>query len=272
MLQVSQLFIYPVKSLGGITKQWVDITPTGFKHDRRWMLVDDQALFLSQRTHPQMALLQTSETENGIRVSHAQNPAQFIDIPFNSPYSNQIKVTVWEDNCDALLAGPQVNEWFSQMLQINCRLVYMPDDSKRWVDERYASRKEITSFSDGYPIMMIGQSSLDVLNEKLMQALPMDRFRPNIVFTGGPAHLEDEMAGFSINDIHFLGVKPSARCVITSINQQTAQKGKEPLQTLATYRMKNNKIYFGQNILHQQNGRIATGDEITITLQKEKFI
>jgi uncharacterized protein YcbX len=273
MLQVSQLFIYPIKSLGGIAKQWVDITPTGFKHDRRWMLVDEQALFLSQRTHPQMALLQTSETEKGIIVRQAQNPSQFIEIPFErDDYTDKIKVTVWEDNCDALLAGRQLNEWFSHMLQINCRLVYMPDDTKRWVDDRYASNQEVTSFSDGYPIMMLGQSSLDVLNQKLMQALPMDRFRPNIVFTGGPAHLEDEMARFSINDIHFLGVKPSSRCVITCINQQTAQKGKEPLQTLATYRMKNNKIYFGQNILHQQNGRIATGDEITITLQKEKFI
>jgi uncharacterized protein len=272
MMQISQLFIYPVKSLGGIAKQSVEITSTGFKHDRRWMLVDESNLFLTQRTHPQMALLQTAETENGIAVFHKQNSQEPIIIPFGNEYKEKIKVTVWDDVCAAVEVSKNLNEWFSDILHINCKLVYMPDDTKRLVDKRYAANDEVTSFSDGYPILMIGQSALDNLNSKLTEALPMERFRPNIVFTGGHAHIEDEMAAFTIGEINFLGVKPCARCVITTINQQTAQGGKEPLKTLSTYRQKNNKIYFGQNVLQQQNGIIKVGNEIKITTQQTIFI
>ena len=272
MLQVSQLFIYPIKSLGGIAKQQVEITHTGFKHDRRWMLVDEQNVFLTQRAHPQMALLQTAETETGIAVMHKQDPSQSILIPFKNTAQTKTKVIVWDDVCDGLEVNTTLDEWFSDMLHFNCKLVYMPDDTKRLVDKRYAANDEITSFSDGYPILMIGQLSLDNLNEKLVEALPINRFRPNIVFTGGHAHIEDEMAAFEINDINFLGVKPCARCMITTINQQTAEAGKEPLRTLAGYRMKDNKIYFGQNVLQQQEGVIKIGDEIKILQQREAFI
>jgi uncharacterized protein len=264
MMQISQLFIYPVKSLSGIAKQSVEITNTGFKHDRRWMLVDENNVFLTQRTHPQMALLQTAETEKGIAVFHKQNAQASITIPFENAYSKKLTVTVWDDICEAVEVDQHLNKWFSDMLNINCKLVYMPDDSKRLVDKRYAGNGEVTSFSDGYPILMIGQSTLDNLNEKLTETIPMDRFRPNIVFTGGHAHIEDELSAFSIDKINFLGVKPCARCVMTTINQQTAQGGKEPLKTLSTYRQKNNKIYFGQNVLQQQNGIINVGDEIKI--------
>ncbi len=267
-LKVSQLYIYPVKSLGGIAKQRADITDTGFKYDRKWMLVDENNLFISQRSCPEMVLLQTAETENGITVFHKQNPQEAIIIPFDNENDEKIKVVIFEDTCDAIEVGKEQNEWFSDVLQTNCKLVCMPDDTKRLVDKKYAANEEVTSFTDGYPILMIGQSSLDSLNEKLTEALPMDRFRPNIVFTGGHAHIEDEMASFEINKINFLGVKLCSRCVITTINQQTARKGKEPLKTFATYRMKDNKVYFGQNVLHQQNGDISIGDEIKIITVK----
>lgn len=272
MIQVSQLYIYPVKSLGGIAKQTVEITGTGFKHDRKWMLVDENNLFISQSTCPQMALLQTAETEKGIKVFYKQNPQQAIIIPLEIENEKRINVTIFEDTCEAIEVGKEQNEWFSEILQTNCKLVYMPDDTKRLVDKRYATNEEITSFTDGYPILMIGQSSLDNLNEKLEEQLPMNRFRPNIVFTGGHAYIEDEMASFEINTINFLGVKPCSRCVMTTINQQTAERGKEPLKTFASYRMKNNKVYFGQNILHQQNGDISIGDEIIISARKEALI
>jgi uncharacterized protein len=272
MMQISQLFIYPVKSLSGIAKQSIEITSTGFKHDRRWMLVDENNVFLSQRTHSQMALLQTAEKENGITIFNKQNPGGAIIIPFENKYNEKIKVTVWDDVCDAIEVDKNLNKWFSDMLHINCKLVYMPDDTKRLVDKRYAANDEVTSFSDGYPILMIGQQSLDNLNRKLTDALPINRFRPNIVFTGGHAHIEDEMAAFTIDEINFLGVKPCSRCVMTTINQQTAQGGKEPLKTLATYRQKNNKIYFGQNVLQQQNGIISIGNEIKIIQQQGAFI
>jgi uncharacterized protein len=272
MLKVSELYIYPVKSLGGIVKQRVEITDTGFKHDRRWMLVDENNLFLSQRTHPKMAMLQTAETKKGIKVFHKQNPEEAIVIPSDNGNDKKINVVIFEDTCEAIEVGKEQNEWFSEMLETNCKLVFMPDDTERPVDKRYATNDEITSFTDGYPILMIGQSSLDNLNEKLVESLPMDRFRPNIVFAGGHAHIEDEMAAFEINKINFRGVKPCSRCVMTTINQQTAEKGKEPLTTLAGYRLKNNKVYFGQNILHKQKGSVSVGDEITIIARKEFLI
>ena len=272
MLQLSQLFIYPIKSLGGIAKQSVEITNTGFKHDRRWMLVDEKNIFLTQRTHPQMVLLHVAETGDGFIVSKYNDEALSINIPFITPSQKKITVTVWEDVCPAIEISDSHNAWFSDMLNVKCRLVYMPDDTKRMVDKRYAANEEVTSFSDGYPILMIGQSSLDKLNEKLAEALPVNRFRPNIVFTGGHAHIEDEMAAFEINELNFLGVKPCSRCVVTTINQRTSEKGKEPLTTLSGYRMKNNKIYFGQNVLQQQNGVINIGNEIKIIKQQEAFI
>jgi uncharacterized protein YcbX len=272
MLQVSHLFIYPIKSLGGIEKQSVEITATGFKHDRRWMLVDENNVFLTQRTHPQMALLQVGENSNGIFVFHKQHPLQSIIIPFAMEYRKKVSVRVWEDVCTALEAEEEINGWFSDMLQFNCKLVYMPGDTRRMVDKKYAANNEITSFSDAYPILIIGQSSLDHLNKKLVEALPMNRFRPNIVFSGGHAHIEDEMAAFSIEGIKFLGVKPCSRCVMTTIDQQTAIGGKEPLRTLAAYRMKNNKIYFGQNVLQQQQGEIKIADEIKIIKQQDAYI
>ena len=267
MLQISQLIIYPVKSLGGISKQTIQLCNTGFEYDRRWMLVDENNIFLSQRTHPQMVLLHTSQTDKGFTVSKYNTESQSIIIPYITEVKNKLKVTVWEDVCEAVEVSDGHNEWFSDMLNFKCKLVYMPDDSLRLVDKRYATNNEITSFSDGYPILMIGEATLENLNNKLKDALPMTRFRPNMVFTGGHAHIEDEMEKFLINQIDFLGVKPCSRCVITTINQQNATKGKEPLKTLSAYRMKNNKIYFGQNILHQQNGSINVGDEISITRQ-----
>jgi len=272
MLQVSQLFIYPIKSLSGIARQTVEITGTGFKHDRRWMLVDEKHVFISQRTHPQMVLLHTAETDTGFTVSKYNDDTLSINIPFSITLVKNIKVTIWDDVCDAIEVSDRHNEWFSEMLNIKCKLVYMPDDSKRMVDKQYARNGEITSFSDGYPMLMISEASLENLNSKLKHTLPINRFRPNIVFTGGYAHIEDEMAAFAIDGINFLGVKPCSRCVITTINQRTAAKGTEPLTTLSRYRLKNNKIYFGQNVLHQQNGVIHVGDEIKIVKQQAAFI
>ncbi len=272
MLQLSQLYIYPVKSLGGIPKQAVEISATGFKYDRRWMLVDEQNLFLSQRSHPQMVLLHVAEVTDGFVVSKYNDDAMSIHIPFTCSSKKTVSVTVWNDVCEAIEVSDRHNEWFSDMLNVKCKLVYMPDDTKRLVDKRYAKNEEVTSFSDGYPVLMIGEASLELLNNKLADPLPVSRFRPNIVFTGGHAHIEDEMAVFEINGIRFSGVKPCSRCVTTTINARTAEREKEPLKTLATYRMKNNKIYFGQNVLQQQQGEIRTGDEIKIIIQQDAFI
>jgi uncharacterized protein YcbX len=264
MLEVSELFIYPIKSLGGISVGSGKITDRGFHFDRRWMLVDSNNCFLSQREFPQMALLQAHLSNDGLVVQHKIKKDEAVSIPMSGEIRQPVTVQVWSDKCRAELVNPRIDQWFSEMLSVQCKLVYMPDSSKRRVDSRYASNKEITSLSDGYPFLIIGQSSLDDLNARLPDPLPMNRFRPNIVFTGGEPFHEDRMKHFSINSIQFYGVKLCARCVITTINQDTASKSREPLKTLSSYREKNNRIYFGQNLLHSGEGEIHVGDVISI--------
>ncbi|MBG9376649.1 MOSC domain-containing protein [Panacibacter sp. DH6] len=265
MLNVSELYIYPVKSLGGVKIQQAMLTDRGFEHDRRWMLVDRDNVFLSQREMPRMSLLKIDMQPGGFDVYHAAKPAERFFIAYESNQTERSVVRVWNDQCIAVNAGNYADAWFSDMLSVQCRLVFMPDDVKRLVDQRYAHNHEITSFSDDYPLLMIGQASLDDLNSRLREPLSMERFRPNIVFTGGYPFQEDDITAFQINGIQFSCAKPCARCVVTNIDQQNGIKGKEPLKTLSTYRMQNNKVLFGQNLLYKGNGIVATGDIIERT-------
>jgi uncharacterized protein len=268
MLTVSELYIYPIKSLGGIALNTATLTDRGFEHDRRWMLVDANDRFLSQREVNTMALLKVQLTENGLLVQNSSRPGAELLIPFAPQTSETLTVTVWSNHCRAIRVSDAADAWFTQQLGLPCKLVYMPDSTRRLVDGRYAHDKEITSFSDAFPLLLISQASLDDLNSRLEVPVPMNRFRPNIVFKGGTAFLEDSMKEFEINGITFFGAKPCARCVVTTIDQQTAAKAKEPLKTLSSYRTKNNKIYFGQNLLYQGSGHISIGDTITIHEQK----
>jgi len=263
MLTISSLYIYPIKSLGGIPVTSAKLTDRGFEYDRRWMLVDENNQFITQREYPYMTLLQVELQEDGLLVSH-KHTGDAITIPFQ-PAGDASTVTVWEDVCEGRYVDPAVDAWFSRMLSLPCRLVYMPETTQRKVDPNYAHGDEITSFSDAFPLLMIGQASLDDLNSRLSEPLTMERFRPNIVFTGGTPFQEDEMASFTIADIRFFGVKPCARCVITTVDLMTGEKGKEPLKTLSGYRRRDNKIYFGQNLLYQSAGPISVGDEIILT-------
>lgn len=265
MLTVSGLFIYPVKSLGGIAVPSASVTSRGLQHDRRMMLVDSNHTFLTQRDHPQMALVQASFASGGFSFHHKTKAIEPLFVPFEPLADQTTMVTVWSSTCEAQVYDAHINNWFSRALNMQCQLVFMPNQSIRHVDIRYAHEGEITSFADDYPMLLIGQSSLNDLNARLRHPLPMNRFRPNIVFTGGTPFIEDEWQQFSINGIHFKGAKPCARCVMTTIDQQTAAKSKEPLRTLATYRQKNNKILFGQNLVHKGTGTIHVGDEITVS-------
>lgn len=265
MFVVSDIYIYPIKSLGGFSVTEATVTEKGFQHDRRWMLVDKEGIFMTQRQLPAMALLQTAITSDGLYVSHKQYPEKNITIPFLLSPASIKQVKIWNDICDAWHYDDAIiNLWFSEQLEKECELVYMPDDTQRKVDTDYAKNNEVTSFSDGYPFLIIGKSSLDELNSKLEKPLPIDRFRPNIVFTSGEPHVEDSWKHITINAIDFYGVKTCGRCVVTTIDQQTAVAGKEPLKTLAAYRSVNNKIKFGMNLLHKGTGVIREGDTITI--------
>jgi len=249
--------------MGGIALKNARVTDRGFAYDRRWMLVDESNLFISQREVAEMALMDVAIEKDGLRVTYRPQNSSII-IPFESQTHEFVEVTIWDDTCTGQFVGYEADQWFSKMLGMNCRLVYMADNSHRITDQRYAPENSITSFSDAYPFLLIGQASLDELNTRLDEPLPMNRFRPNIVFTGGEPFAEDMMHSFTIGDVLFYGVKLCARCNIPTIDQTTAKSGKEPLKTLARYRFKNNKIMFGQNLIHEGTGEIAVGDELRV--------
>lgn len=273
MFQISELYIYPIKSLGGIKLDKATVTDRGFKYDRRWMLIDDNNRFISQRECAGMALLKTSISDEFLTVTDSRTNT-LIKISLVSVNKDIKTVKIWDDTCAAQLVSNEADTWFTKALGMNTRLVYMTDDTKRFTDPEYTSAKNLTSFSDAYPFMIIGQSSLNDLNGRLNNSLPINRFRPNIVFTGGKPYQEDLMDRFTINNITFNGVKLCARCNIITIDQYNASTGKEPTKTLSSYRTKNNKIYFGQNLIHSGTGTISVGDELLLLTMhnQDRFI
>jgi uncharacterized protein len=262
MMKIQDIYIYPIKSLGGIRLDNAKLEERGFKHDRRWMLVDKKGNFLSQRSFPKMALLQVKLLDDGLLVFHKFNSENNLIIPFEPLSEQTLQVQIWEDQVIGQIVSSLANKWFSEMLQMDCKLVKMPDSTDRKIKRKYAVREESVSFADGMPYLIIGQSSLDDLNERLAIPVGMDRFRPNLVFSGGKPFEEDKWGKVQIGQAQFKVTKPCARCVMTTVNQQTAEKGKEPLKTLATYRTVNNKVMFGQNMLLLEGDSINVGDEI----------
>lgn len=266
---LSQIWVYPVKSLGGIALQEAVAEPRGFRHDRRWMLVDERGRFVTQREMPQMAMLGTSIQPPFLRVFWKNAPDILVEIPLDpgNDLLPQKMVEVWSDRCKALEMPTEVNQWFSDNLKQRLRLVFMPDATKRRTDGRYAPAGQHVSFADGFPYLIIGQASLDELNRRLADNLPMNRFRPNLVFTGGEPFEEDGWTDFSIGGANeFRRVKPCARCVVTTIDQQTGQRSAEPLKTLATFRKSGNRILFGQNVIPVRTAAlpVRVGDQIVL--------
>jgi len=260
---MSGIYIYPIKSLGGISLQSSIVEERGLKYDRRWMLVDENNKFLTQRTHPQMALLQVEISDDRLIIKQKQNRISPLKIPLNPNLNREVTVEVWKDTVPALLYYDDVNNWFSEAIRFKCKLVYMPDSTKRKVDEQYAANK-IVSFADGYPLMMIGEESLNDLNSKLTHPVPMNRFRPSIVFSGGEPFEEDNWKSFKVGVLQFRVVKPCSRCVIPTVDPETGEKGKEPLKTLSTYREKEGKVFFGMNVVADSTGIIKTGYPLTV--------
>jgi hypothetical protein len=267
-LLLSEIFIYPIKSLGGISLREAVVEQRGLLFDRRMMLVDENGIFITQRNYREMALLKTEIINDELVVYHLINKHS-IKIPIketNYSKRNKTRVVIWDDECTAVAVSEEADKFFSDMLNINCRLVYMPDEEKRIVDpnKKYVEDEHIVSFADGYPFLIIGQSSLDDLNRRLETPLPMNRFRTNFVFTGGEPFEEDNWKDFLIGDIKFKAVKPCARCVITTTDQQTAVRNDEPLKTLSTFRKVGNKVLFGMNLIAYGTGKVKIGDDINL--------
>lgn len=261
-VRLSGIYIYPIKSAGGIPLKTAHVEQRGFQYDRRWMLVDDTGKFLTQRQLPRMALM-TVEIVGEQLVVNAPN-RESISIPLHLESRDRISVQVWRDVCDAVPLGEEVNRWFSDFLELSCRLVYMGESTFRPVNPSYATNNEQVSFADGFPFLLISEASLQDLNQRLDEPVPMNRFRPNIVVSGCEAFAEDDWQKICIGSISFRVVKPCSRCSITTVEQTTGIRGKEPLLTLAQYRRRNGEIFFGQNLIPGELGTLQIGDVVKI--------
>ena len=266
--KLSEIFIYPIKSMSGISIKTSLITDKGLEYDRRWLLVDENNIFITQRILPEMALLSTSIKDGMIQIKHKTKNIEPISFPQEIHDGEAVNVKIWNDNCTVLHYESTLDNWLSKTLNINCKLVYMPDTTFRLIDKYYGCENDVVSFADGFPFLIIGQSSLDDLNQRLKTSVPINRFRPNFVFSGGKPFEEDQLNKIKIGDVVFLVVKPCARCVITTTEQETSARNKEPLLTLSSYRKVNNKVMFEQNLIHQNLGKVSVSDEIIVLERK----
>ncbi|MBN8577765.1 MAG: MOSC domain-containing protein [Cytophagales bacterium] len=261
---LSEIWIYPIKSFGGIRLKQARVLPKGLEHDRRWMLIDEAGRFITQREHPAMALFQLTMQGNQLTITSRRTSAQ-LSIPLSAPTGQAYPCVVWDDAITALEPSARWSSWFSNQLGFTCRLVFFPEENVRAVDPKYVANNEQVSLADGYPYLLIGQSSLDDLNSRLKTPVEMQRFRPNFVVAGGVPYEEDTWKEFEIGTLRFKGIKRCARCVLTTVNPATAEKGPEPLFTLSRYRKEGNKIFFGQNVIAlRDNQFVREGDEITL--------
>ena len=268
-MQLTEINIYPIKSLRGISLRQSKVEDRGLEFDRRWMVVDEKNQFLTQREFPKMATLEIGFEKKGLIVKDKENQ---IIIPLQPQNKETESVKIWSSNCRAIVYDNEINEWFSDVLQTNCRLVLMPEETKRRVNPFYALNKfkDTVSFADGYPFLLIGEASLSDLNSKLDKKIPMNRFRPNFVFNNSESFAEDTWKKVKIASTVFHVVKPCSRCVMTTIDQSTGiPDGKEPLKTLANYRLKKRgakqKILFGQNLIAENAGEVLKiGDKIEV--------
>jgi MOSC domain-containing protein len=258
---VSALYIYPVKSCRGIRVPRAQVAARGFAHDRRWMIVDAQGLFITQRQATQLCLVDTALEGAALRLSAPARGS--VLLPTEYEHGDELQVTVWRHTGRAV-RHPEGSAWISEVLERESSLVYMADRHERPVDPTRGQPGDRVSFADGFPFLVISEASLADLNGRLEQPIGMERFRPNITVSGVGAFAEDGWSHVRLGDVGFRAVKACSRCTITTIDPLLATKGKEPLRTLATYRRWDNEVWFGMNLIGDGTGLLSVGDRVTV--------
>ena len=251
----------------GISLEQSKFTEKGLEFDRRWMLVDDKGVFLTQRTLPKLALFQPEILNNTLKISHKVPSYGSVTFSLLKNNSNtKLNVEIWEEIVEAQEVDSEISDWFTKILGFEVRFVFMPEKNHRKVDPAYAiNPNNKTSFTDGFPYLIIGQSSLEDLNARLKIPVSMQCFRPNFVFTGGTAYEEENWHEFTIENQIFYGVKPSNRCVMTTVDfEKGIFSGKEPLLTLSKYKKVDKKVIFGQNVIAKNEGIVSVGNRIQL--------
>ncbi len=268
---ISALYSYPIKSCGGLAHDMLELVATGPRFDRHWVITEPDGTFITQREHPKMARIQPT-FRDGVLFITAPGQGE-VCVPLDErPGLTQRPVTVWRDTVMASDEGDETADFLSSYLGLDVRLFHMPQTTVRAVDPDYAKAPAQVGFADGYPLLVVSESSLDELNRRLVargaSPLTMRSFRPNIVVADvEKPFAEDDWTRFMVGEIAFDAVKPCARCAITTVNPDTGDipNPKEPLATLATFRKaENGGVMFGQNAIHRANGTLSVGDTLAI--------
>jgi uncharacterized protein YcbX len=265
MFSIAALHVYPVKSCRGIALAQADLTARGLRHDREWMVVTPEGRFLTQRELPRLALITPGLDDGTLRM---QAPAAgAVGVPLDAFDTRPRTVTVWDDTVIARDQGDEAAQWLSDFLRRSVRLVRFDPAQRRETDPAWSGGLPGESaFSDGYPVLVLSRASLDDLNARLPRALPMNRFRPNLVLDGCDAYAEDSLRVLHAGSATLRLVKPCTRCIITTTEQSTAERdGDEPLRTLRGYRWRPELrgVIFGQNAIVEHAGTLRVGDAVT---------
>ncbi|MEB3226355.1 MAG: MOSC N-terminal beta barrel domain-containing protein [Synechococcus sp.] len=264
MARVAALWIYPIKSCGGISLNTVEVLTQGFKGDRQWMVVDLERKFLTQRQYPQLARVKPHITGDHLTLTFED----FVPLRLPGKITGPLKpVTIWRHQTQALDQGPEAAAWFSEVLQTPCHLVRQSPDHPRPLNPKYALwENQAVSFADGYPVLLTNTASVQDLAEKVGEPVPMNCFRPNLVVETETPFAEDQWQTLKIQDLTFVTAKPCDRCTIITTDQTTGDRHptQEPLRTLDTFRRTDRGILLGINLMPTTAGNIAVGDQITI--------
>jgi uncharacterized protein YcbX len=259
-MKLIQIFVYPIKGLAGISLDSAIVETEGLQHDRRYMLIDENGKFISQREHAILCKFKTSLSEESIVVEYADDN---LNIPLDDIEEDTCAVQVWDSNLLAYEVSKASSEWFSSKLDQEVRLVKMGELSTRIKDFKKAPFSSNVSFADGYPFLVLGTASMQELNDRTGGTFEVERFRPNMVVETSVAHEEDVWGDFKFGSAVFRTIKRCARCIVPTIDPETAKKGKEPIATLSQYRKEGNLIYFGSNVIAAKLGKIKVGGIIS---------
>jgi uncharacterized protein len=259
--RITSIFYYPVKSCRGITAPSVEIGERGIKNDRNWVVASAEGKALTQREFSKMALIEATVDNGGALTLKAPDRVSCSVAHGNG--SSATTVDVWGNQCAGVDEGDEAANWLGSYLGTQCRLVRVAEDNNRQCMAPLPDGSPVKlTFVDGCSLLVISQESLDDLNNRLDEPLSIIRFRPNIVISGLGAFAEDDSDQLQIGDITLFKVQPCERCVITTIDPESASKGVEPLKTLSKYRRVDQKVIFGTYYLHAQPGKISVGDEV----------
>ena len=262
-MRLSGLFIYPVKGMRGVALPEAAVESCGLGSDRRWMVVDAQGGFLSQRQVPALARFSAAVEPCGLRLDL---DGSCIRVERPAPDGKRVSVVVWRSRVHAACAGSRANSWLSSRLQRRCRLVFLDDPQARPIEPAYAEPGETVSFADGFPVLLASEASLARLNAAVEQPVGMDRFRPNLVIEGADAWAEDDWQRLRIGRVTFRGAKRCTRCVVVTTDQRhgTIDHPGEPLGTLARLNRRPEGVVFGRNLVPLGVGRLRLGDPVEI--------